>query len=197
MKKSLAILLIFSLLLNVTGCYSFRRIYYDEQTDFSEIENNDVRVRLTDGKIIRSDAYHHALIFPGSEFIVGEVNKYLHGYNYGEPFGGRIMKSDVDSSYLDTQTGNYTVWLKSNKTITFPKGYYLVATKETEPGFWYWNKDAIQKVNFNDISSIEVDKINVIATSLLVGGGIIAVIFVIFLATFDMNLSLGGGNGSW
>lgn len=195
MKKYMAIFLIFSLLLNITGCYSFRQIYYDENTDITDIESNDVRVTLTNGTKIRSDAYHHTLIYTNSEFIVGVVNRYLQGYNYSEPFNGRIMKSDIDSSYLDPQNGNYTVWLKSKKSITFPAGHYFIVTNETEKGFWYWKNDITQRIDLNEILSIEVDRINVLNTILFAAAGVSVFLFLLaWLVSTNMEMDINLGN---
>lgn len=195
MKKYVAIFLIFSLLLNITGCYSFRQIYYDENTDITDIESNDVRVTLTNGTKIRSDAYHHTLIFAYSEFIVGEVSKYLQGYNNRESFYGRIMKSDIDSSYLNSKNLDFTVWLKSRETISFPAGHYFIATNETENGFWYWNKDITQRIDLNEILSIEVDRINVLNTILFAAAGVSVFLFLLaWLASTNMEMDFNFGS---
>lgn len=197
MKKYIASFLIPCLLLQLAGCYSFQQISINEELEMINSEDKDVKITLTNGDIIQSEAFHHTFIMKPTEFIISKGDKFFQDKELSKTFNGKIFLSEIDSSFFNENKRIYTVWLKSKDKVNFPEGDYFIATEQTENGFWYWNKNQTSRIDLSDIAMFEVDELNVVATLLLVGGGIIAVIFVYFLATFDMNLSLWDGNGSW
>lgn len=197
MKKYIASFLIPCLILQLAGCYSFQQISNNEELEMINSEDKDVKITLTKGDIIQSEAFHHTFIIKPSEFVIGKGSKFFQDKKLSKNLNGKIFSSEIDSGYFYENKRIYTVWLKSKDKVTFPEVDYFIATEQTENGFWYWNKNQTSRIDLSDIAMFEVDELNVITTSLLVGGGIISVIFVYFLATFDMNLSLGNGNGSW
>ncbi len=189
MKKYISAILIPCFLLQLFGCYSFRQISLVENSELVEIENYDVRLTLTNGEKIPSKAYHHTLVTHPSEFIIGEVNRYNPGYKYQNPFAGKIFLSDIDSTSFNAEKRIYTVLLKSKDNISFFDGDYFVVTDETEPGFWYWDKNTTIKVDVSEISSIEADKFNVVNTVLLSAAALTVLIFALAgLAASQMNL---------
>lgn len=197
MKKYVAIFLILSLLLNLTGCYSFQQISVDDKSEMTDIESKDVKITLVNGDIIHSEAYHHIFIMNPTEFVFGSGSKFFKDKKSNKTYKGKIFLSDIDSSSFDKSKRLYTVWLKSKDKVYFSEGNYFIANSQTEKGFWYWDKNQTNKIDLNDIAMIEADRFNIVTTSLLaIAGGLI--ILIIYLEErFDFDGSLVGGNGSW
>lgn len=187
MKKSLSIILILSLLLNITGCYSFQQISVDNRSEMIDIESKDVKITLVNGDIIHSEAFHHIYITNPSEFIFGSGRKFLKNAKLSEPYNGKIFLSEIDSSAFDKSKRVYTIWLKSKDKVTFPKGDYFIATDQTEKGFWYWDMNQTNKIDLNDVSMIEADKLNTITTALLATSGIIIIGIALIVEAFGEN----------
>ncbi|GEM_PF-5297141 len=192
MKKYVAIFLILSLLLNLTGCYSFQQISIDKKSEMIDIDSKDVKITLINGDIIHSDAYHHIFIMNPTEFVFGSGNKFFKDKKSNNTFNGKIFLSDIDSSSLDKSKRLYTVWLKSKDKVYFPEGDYFIATKQTENGFWFWDKNQTNKIDLNDISMVEADNLNIVTTSLLAASGIIIIVIAVLAARFDFDGSLIG-----
>lgn len=196
MKKFIASILIPALLLQLFGCYSFQSISVDNESELAGLENKDIRFTLLTGETVLSEEYHHALITHPSEFIIGKGNRYFKNSNSFESFSGRVLLADVDSVSFNKQQSIFTVWLKMKDRIRFLEGDYFVVTNKTENGFWFWDKNISRKVDPGTISAIEADKINIVNTSLLVGGSVLIIAIIILASTFHFNGSLVG-NGSF
>lgn len=193
MKKYIVSVLIPCLLLQFVGCYSFQPISVGDESELINLENKDIRFTLSTGETVSSETYHHTLILYPSEFIIGKGNRYFNGSNSFESFEGKVLINDIDSISFNKQQSIYTVWLKTQDKIRFLQGDYFVVTNKTENGLWYWDKSTTKRVDLNEISSIEVDKINIVNTSLLAISGALIIAIIVVWSFFPLTVpSLGG-----
>ncbi len=197
MKKYIVSVLIPCLLLQFVGCYSLQPISVGDESELINLENKDIRFALSTGETVSSEAYHHILISSPSEFIIGEGYRYIKNSNSFESFSGKVLLNDIDSVSFNKQQRIYTVRLKTKDRIRFLKGDYFVVTNKTENGFWFWDKSISRKVDPSTISSIEVDKINIVATSLLVGGSVLIIAIIILASKFHLTGPIFSGGGSF
>lgn len=196
MKKYIVSVLIPCLLLQFVGCYSFQPISIEDKSELINLENKSVKLTLSNGETISSEAYHHNLILSPAEYIIGEGYKYIKNSESIESFAGRILLNDIDSVSFNKQQRIYTVWLKSKDRIRFVEGDYFVVTNKTENGFWFWDKSVSRRVGLNEISSIKADKINILNTSLLVIGSALTIAIIVAASMYSFDGPLLG-NGSF
>lgn len=186
MKKVISYSLIFSFLIQILGCSTFQPIESTVANYLSNLDNQSVKITLSTGEEIISKEYHHFYFEEPSEFIfcLGNISdKYLHN---SRSFSGLIPAEEIKSIYFDEKTETYNILLKTEELIIVKKGNYFKATYETEPGFWYWDKEKAVKVNVTDVKLIETSKFNAGLTTLFIVGtlGIVALIFAL---TFSSN----------
>ena len=196
MKKYISIIIIIIFFTQFIGCYSLEPISLNEINDIENIDNQSVRITLNKGEIITSQPYYHTFILRPSEYIIGVGKKYNAQGKFLESFYGKIYPYNTDSLLLSKSDKSLNVWLKSKERIKFIHGNYFDVTKEAESGIWYWNEKATNKIDQNEIKSLETDKLNIVTTSLLALGGALIVTIAILSSKFKHEGSLVG-NGSF
>ena len=179
MKKVISYSLIFSLLIQLLGCSTFQPIERYAANDLSNLDNQSVKITLSTGEEIISKEYHHLYFTEPSEFIfcIGSISD--KNLNNTRSFSGLIPAEEIKSINFDEKTETYYILLKTEELTIVRRGNYFKATYETEPGFWYWDKEKTVKVNVTDIKLIETSNFDAgLTTLLIVGtlGGILALI---------------------
>lgn len=189
MKKIISWVVLFSFLLQLTGCYSISEIDEINEAEFSEFEDNDVKITLISGKVYASKKYRHTCNIWENNFIIGKGELYSPNSSWYNSFEGRINHSEIDSQLIDK--GNLNIWLKSKYHIFMSKGEFFIFTPETKKGFWVLKEYGMVFINTDDIKSIEVKSFNILTTTscilgistLLVG----TILVIAFANSFEYN----------
>ncbi|MBI1931312.1 MAG: hypothetical protein HYS24_02095 [Ignavibacteriales bacterium] len=182
MKKVITYSLIFSLILQLNGCYSFQSIDNVNPSQLHNIEDKDIKITLIDGRIIYSKSWHHTLVTDTAPFILvsGSLNKKSNGRS--ETFKGKIYPAQYKSITQDKNRKVYNILLNNGDIIRVMSNDYFGVNSTTGNGFIVWENENEIKYDISDIKSIEVDKINIIgitlaATGILLFGSIIFLMF--------------------
>jgi hypothetical protein len=181
----------------MVGCYSFQPIENISADELTKLYDKSLNIFLTNGEEIFSEEYHHTYVAEPEEYIIYFVSLYNKKLNKSETFKGKILLNEVDSISYYEKNNIYKVYLNNEDVILFRDIDHFRVTSETEPGFWWWKDNIIFKSNLNEIKSIEVDKLNVAVTSLVIIGTALVIAAVILSSSFSFDGSLVGGEGSF
>ena len=189
MKKIIITITILSFM-NLIGCYSFKEIEITNDSNYKQLEENDIQIFLKNGTEIYSKAYYHTFNNDSTDIIIGRGSIYSNTKKESRRFGGRILKSEIDSMRLDK---NYLyIWLRNKDKVTFEQNNYMVVQADSAKGLLLTESDHLNKISFESINSIEVSEYNSTLTVLTIVGAVIIVIGIIAAASFPVMGSLGG-----
>jgi len=111
MKKYISWVLLSSLILQFTGCYSISKIDEINEVELTDFENNDIKITLLSGKVYDSKKYRHTCNIWENNFIIGKGVMYSLNSSWYDSFEGKIYQSEIDSQQIDN--GNLYIWLKT------------------------------------------------------------------------------------
>ena len=192
MKKVIAYSLILSFLIQLLGCSTFQPIESTVANDLSNLDNQSVKITLSTGEEIISKEYHHLYFTEPSEFIfcIGSISD--KNLNNTRSFSGLIPAEEIKSIYFDEKIETYNILLKTEELTIVRKGNYFKATYETEPGFWYWDKEKAVKVNVTDVKLIETSTFNAWLTTIFIIGtlGVVALVFALNYSPDGLGLDV-------
>ena len=175
--------------MNLIGCYSFKEIEITNDPNYKQIEENDIQIFLKNGNEIYSKAYYHTYNTGSTDIIIGRGSIYSDTKKESRRFGGRILKSEIDSMRLDK---NYLyIWLGNKDRVTFEQNNYMFVQADSVKGLLLTESGNLNKISFESIHSIEVSEYNSTLTVLTIVGAVIIVIGIIVAASFPAMGSLG------
>jgi len=178
-NKIIIWLIINSLLIQLTGCYTFNEIEKTDSRAFADslIENCDIKIQLVSGEEIFSEANFHSTYADTADNFVGTGRKYSPDDMEGKFFTGQIFKSEIDSSKIGNNFIH--IWLKDKHEIVFEQKNYREYTLDDDTGIWLTNNGNPEKISDNDIQSLKIGEVNPALTTLYVVG-IVALVTVTF-----------------
>ena len=197
MKKLVSWFLISSLTFQLTGCYTFSEVELNKGSNFivKQIEDNDIKIKLRNGEEIFSEAYYHTFNVNSSEIIIGRGSIYYPNKNKSEMFGGKILKSEIDSMSFDK---NFVfIWLNNRDRVAIEKNNIFELSPDSAQGFILTDNGRLNIIPFESIQLIEVKEYNSTLTVLTIVGAIVLTIGIIVLATFSGNHWSLLGSGSF
>lgn len=197
MKKLVSWFLISSLTFQLTGCYTFSEVELNKGSNFivKQIEDNDIKIKLRNGEEIFSEAYYHTFNENSSEIIIGRGSIYYPNKNKSEMFGGKILKSEIDSMRFDK---NFVfIWLNNRDRVAIEKNNIFELSPDSAQGFILTDNGRLNIIPFESIQLIEVKEYNSTLTVLTIVGAIVLTIGIIVLATFSGNHWSLLGSGSF
>ena len=197
MKKLVSWFLISSLTFQLTGCYTFSEVELNNGSNFivKQIEDNDIKIKLRNGEEIFSEAYYHTFNENSSEIIIGRGSIYYPNKNKSEMFGGKILKSEIDSMRFDK---NFAfIWLNNKDRVVIEKNNIFELSPDSAQGFILTDNGRLNIIPFESIQLIEVKEYNSTLTVLTIVGAIVLTIGIIVLATFSGNHWSLLGSGSF
>jgi hypothetical protein len=175
MNKLISFLLIFSLTVQLPGCYTFQSVDNFNQSNLNNLEDKDIKISLIDGREIYSESYHHTFVKDTSHFVLVCGKRYKKSYKQLENFKGKLYPDQFKSVTKDETSQVHNLLLNNEDIILVKDVDYLEVTPETEKGFLIWKDGTKMIFNFQEITSIEVDELNVINTVLFVSAGVLLI----------------------
>jgi len=173
MKKIIVWIIINSLVLQLTGCYTFSELSGTEVTNEKLIRENNIRISLKNGENIYSEVPFHQAYADTSAYIIGQGQIYNSGSNKGKTFSGQIYLTDIDST---RHYNNFTyLWLKSKQKVVLEKNNYKEFAPDYEECYVLSDGGEVTKVQSNEIKSIEIEEFNW-PLSILYGTALVALI---------------------
>jgi len=178
MKKMISWVLLYSLLLQLTGCYSFSEIEQINDTALAELENQNLKITLFNGRVYFLGSYKHYSNISDSDFIIGKGMVYALKSSTLSSFEGKVYRSEIDSQLIESNT--LYIWLKNQNRISMDKGDYFILTPDTKKGIWAFENSNMEFISVDDIISIEREYLNIYSTTLCILG-ISAAVFFYFM----------------
>ena len=184
MKKIVAWFLISSITFQLTGCYTFKEIETNNDSTYKQIVEKDIKIYLKNGNEIYSKAYYHTSNSDSSDLIIGRGTIYSPATKKSEPFGDRILRSEIDSMHFDK---NYLyIWLKNKDRVNLEQSNYLEVKADSSKGLFFTDDGKLNKITFESISSIEVNEYSSTLTVLTIVGAFVLLIGIIAAASFPV-----------
>ena len=178
MKKFTSWVVLYSLLLQLTGCYSFSEPVQINETVIYNLKNLELKITLRNGKTYFSDSYNIIDNVNNSDFIIGKGLSYSSNSSWSSSFEGHIYRNKIDSQIVEANTLN--IWLKNQKRIAMNKGDYFIFTPDMKRGLWVFENSNMKFISVDDIKSLESESFNIFTTTLCVLG-ISAAVFSYFM----------------
>jgi len=166
MKKFISWIVLFSLLLQLTGCYSFSEPVQLNEAVLSNFKNLELKMTLLNGKTYFSDSYDIIDNVNNSDFILGKGLSYSSNSSWSSSFEGQIYRNEIDSQIVEANTLN--IWLKNQKRIAMNKGDYFIFTPDMKRGLWVFENSNMKFISMDDIKSINRESFNGYTTTLLI-----------------------------
>jgi len=195
-KKIISSILVIALL-NLCGCYSSSALTKEETQNYYPDPNDSFIIVLKDGSEIVYDREDN----PDAVFVrVDEPSDFIFGTGFifdkktktNSIFWGKVDRDMVDSSKV-VKTGSdlyHLFWLNDSTRITLEEGEYFNITPKDSTGYWISGKILLDKftgkVEFEDISEIRNDLINVGQISLVIIGISISAFFIYAMSRIKM-----------
>lgn len=191
MKKIVTIILIITLLLQITGCYTFNEIEKSNTHTYTDslIANHKIRIYLNSGDEIFSEANFHSTYVDTADNIsgIGRIYSKSTDSSEGKLFIGQIFKSEIDSSRVEKNF--VSLWIKDQKKIVFEQKNYNQFKADNEVGILLIDSVNYKKIPVDNIQSIEIGEINSGLTTLFVIGmiSLVAVTIAGIWAIFEFQ----------
>jgi hypothetical protein len=166
MKKYTSWVVLYSLLLQLTGCYSFSEPVQINEAVIGNFKNLELKITLRNGKTYFSDSYNITDNISNSDFIIGKGLSYSSNSSWYSSFEGHIYRNEIDSQIVEANTLN--IWLKNQKRIEMNKGDYFIFTPDMKRGLWVFENSNIKFISVDDIKSIERKSFNGYTTTLCI-----------------------------
>jgi len=192
MKSYISAILIHNLLLQLFGCTSFRPLENGEDVNNYIKSSSRINFILNNNQAITVKA-SKCKIITQEDFILfgkGTLNNKIS--RESTPFSGEISKISVDSTkYISVDSNEYLVcWTNRMERISFEKGDY-VFDSNLKPDSTYWlikDYNSPQLIAVNEISKMEVEEINLLATIPL---AIVSLAVIVGIIALAKNLPTG------
>ena len=178
MKKFISGILLYSLLFQLTGCYSFSEPVQINEAVLSNFKNLKLKMTLLNGKTYFSDSHTIIDNVNNSDFIIGKGLSYSSNSSWSSSFEGHIYRNEIDSQRIESNT--LYIWLKNQKRIQMNKSDYFIFTPDMKRGLWLFENSNMEFISADDIISIEREYLNIYTTTLCVLG-ISATVFFYFM----------------
>jgi hypothetical protein len=179
MKKFIAWVLLYSLILQLSGCYSFSEIEQINDTVLTELKNQTLKITLSNGKVYFLEPNQHTNNIRNSDFIIGKGMVYMPKLTKLGPFEGTIYRGEIDSQRIESNT--LYIWLKNQNRITMDKGDYFIFAPEMKRGIWVLDNPNMECISVDEIIFLEREYLNIYTTVLCILG-ISVTVFFYFLA---------------
>lgn len=158
MKKIVVWIVINSLVLQLTGCYTFTELSGTEVTKEELIRENNILINLNSGGDIYSEVPFHQPYADTSDYLIGQGQLYDLGSNTSKTFCGQIYLADIDSSRY---YNNFIyLWLNTKQKVVFVKNNYQEFAPDYKTGYILTDRGEITKIESNEIKSIEIEEFN-------------------------------------
>ena len=175
----------------LSGCTSFRPLTEEDRSEGRPAIDEQILVKLKDGRSIEVEPYHHINTTQPSDFVYGV------GFNKRtfRELRGKLLQSLIDSS--GTERGSLTCWLHDGTSIVFRESDYVEVTFDGGAGFWcvgkYHNGGLFRgRVAHEDILEIQIAKGGRL-TSLYVGPVVGGAVGAVLGATLETSLLAPSG----
>ena len=179
MKKFISWVLLYSLILQLNGCYSFSEIEQRNDTALTELENQNLKITLFNGRVYFLEPNQHSNNISNSDFIIGKGMVYTPNSSKLTSFEGKIYRSEIDSQLIESNT--LYIWLKNQNRISMDKGDYYIFTPDMKRGLWVLDNSNMEFISVDEIIFLEREYLNIYTTTLCILG-ISATVFFYFLA---------------
>jgi hypothetical protein len=194
MKSVIVYALLFAILLQAAGCYSFYPLEKNESAKDYLKEENRLEFRLKNGDKYQFSSKECRFIDKPGNYIFGVGTITDKTTQVKEGFSGEVIMEVVDSiTNFTMDSKKYVSYLLKDSTkILFEESNVMIITPETAPDFWIIMNDRSPKIIYNsDIKWIQVEKLN---TEKLIVSGVIcaALIFIFYKAMANSSWSFGG-----
>lgn len=188
MKKYITLILIPSLLLYLSGCYSMQKVTKDEflkASDYPElyVKTKDYEYTFEEGNyIFKNDTIYGK----------GKI-KYIN-YPY-EPFKGKISIHDVEDLQIDTSANTWIIRTKYKEFIFKNEEVSHSIKNDTIYGsgkyrLRYFNDTFEGPVNINESEKISINRFNTGTTIALVSILVLSVALIVVMASsFKLDIS--------
>jgi hypothetical protein len=197
MKKYFTIFLIICFLLNICGCYTNTQILSEDYSITLADPEEDLEIKLTDGRTIISKEYEHLEVKKPSEFIFGKGD-IIDGQILRNDIGIILFRTEIDSIDKRYYPNNGLICWSNGKRYSFSDQNYFYLTEDYATGFWVKgtiaesNSKYYGRLNPSEIKDISIKKIDAVATTLSVAGILVVsaiIVYVIALATNPVEIS--------
>jgi len=179
MKNKIIISLLVVSFLNYVGCYSYSTITTEEKKKRNPLAGESIRIIQHGETEIECDSCSIVRLDDPSDFVIGIGELYDKGAKMPGRFEGIVERDKIDSSRIvQTDMKKCSIyWLKNNSRVAFNEGYFLDIKPDLGSGYYLGNGLIETNLHkFEDVKEVQIEKINVFTTSLLVVGIIALVV---------------------
>jgi hypothetical protein len=124
MKKIICWFLLGSIMLNVSGCYTFSEIETPPNNNLPDslINMHDIKIYFKSGVESFSEENFHITYTDSADYILGMGQKYPVGTNKSEQFAGQIFKTEINS--IKTEHNFHKLYLNNGYLIVMEKNNF-------------------------------------------------------------------------
>jgi hypothetical protein len=192
MKKVISLILIFSLIVQLPGCYTFQSVENFDIVNLKDLDDRTLKIILIDGREFYSEKFHHTFVTDSPRVIIATGSRYKKPISKPETFKGIIYSDQIESISYNDKNKTYNILMTNEEIIRARDKDYFEVTADIEKGFWLWKDGNKTQINPETIKSIEVDEVNVINTVLLVSAGVLLIGLIVASSAFSSDGSLLG-----
>jgi len=177
-------MLLFCASLLLEGCYTSRTISQDEEGKREIEQNEDIQVRMKDGRVIIVELFHYICVDEFATFVYGSgmrIDNETHG---SFEFVGKIVPvaCDSNSKNFSNRWGSagkrrFDFYLSDGSVVQFARGDFVTVDSSQGTGLWICRGEELStgrhynnmRIPFDSIENAKVHHFSVGLTTMCVG----------------------------